>query len=81
MTEGCDKIKVCCIGAGVMGGALMKSVIQAVGGENLTVTDSTKKLKSMLKDRGVSGLKLTEMLSKLPMLFLLPSNPQKYNQL
>ncbi|MBU3849626.1 MAG: pyrroline-5-carboxylate reductase [Candidatus Treponema excrementipullorum] len=39
MTEGCDKIKVCCIGAGVMGGALMKSVIQAVGGENLTVTD------------------------------------------
>lgn len=39
MTETFDKIKVCCIGAGVMGGALMKSVIQAVGGENLFVTD------------------------------------------
>ena len=67
MTEGCDKIKVCCIGAGVMGGALMKSWIQAVGGENLPVTDFCED-------------KVTEMLSKLPMLFLLPSNPKKYNQ-
>ena len=32
-------VKVACIGAGMMGGALMKAVAKVVGGKNLTVSD------------------------------------------
>lgn len=46
-------MKVCCIGTGVMGSALMKAVVDVVGDENLTVTDGDLvKAEAFAKEHG-----------------------------
>lgn len=51
-------MKVCCIGIGVMGGALMKAVIKTLGAENLIVSDNdTSKAQDFAKETGCNVAK------------------------
>ena len=53
------EMRVACIGAGMMGGALMRAVAKVVGGGNLTVSEpNAAKADEFAKENGINKLKV-----------------------